>query len=79
MICFIEGIPATNFSSKLSIKYYIGESTEAKTLKYRPSNYAYIVLNQPNGGVITEDLKEVLSALHIFSAAAIEYNTVLPA
>ncbi len=78
-IVIIEGIPATNFSSKLSIKYYIGESTEAKTLKYRASNYAYIVLNQPNGGVITDELKDVLNALHIFSAAAIEYNSVLPA
>ncbi len=78
-IVIIEGIPATNFSSKLSIKYYIGESTEAKTLKYRASNYAYIVLNQPNGGVITDELKDVLNALHVFSAAAIEYNSVLPA
>ena len=78
-IVIIEGIPATNFSSKLSIKYYIGESTEAKTLKYRASNYACIVLKQENGGVITDELKEVLSALHIFSAAAIEYNSVLPA
>ena len=78
-IVIIEGIPATNFSSKLSIKYYIGESTEAKTLKYRASNYACIVLKQENGGVITDELKDVLSALHIFSAAAIEYNSVLPA
>ena len=78
-IVIIEGIPATNFSSKLSIKYYIGESTEAKTLKYRASNYACIVLKQENGGVITDELKEVLSALHIFSAAAIEYNLVQPA
>ena len=78
-IVIIEGIPATNFSSKLSIKYYIGESTEAKTLKYRASNYACIVLKQENGGVITDELKEVLVALHIFSAAAIEYNSVLPA
>ena len=47
---------------------------EAESINYRPSNYAYTVLNQPTGGVVTEELKGVVSALCSFSRTAYEYN-----
>ena len=78
-IVIIEGIPATNFSGIISIKCYLNESDEYKTVKIKPSNYAYIALKQPVGGVITDDLKEVVRALYQFSLAANEYNLVQPA
>ena len=78
-IVIIEGIRATDFSGIISIKCYLNGGNDYKTVKIRPSNYAYIALNQPVGGVITDDLKEVVRALYIFSVAANEYNSVLPA
>ena len=78
-IVIIEGIPATNFSGIISIKCYLNEGDEYKTVKIKPSNYAYIALKQPVGGVITDDLKEVVRALYQFSLAANEYNLVQPA
>ena len=78
-IVIIEGIPATNFSGIISIKCYLNEGDEYKTVKIKPSNYAYIALKQPVGGVITDDLKEVVRALFQFSLAANEYNLVQPA
>ena len=72
-IISIEGLKATQFSSALTIKCYT-DKTNYKTIKYAPSNYADIVLKQPNGGVITDDLKSVVTALCQFSMAAIAYS-----
>ena len=73
-IIVIEGIPAQNFTGIVTINYYVAGNQEAESIKYRPSNYAYSVLNQPTGGVVTEELKGVVSALCSFSRAAYEYN-----
>jgi len=73
-IVAIEGIPAQNFKDIVTIKYYVEGNEEAESIRYRPSNYAYTVLNQPTGGVVTEELKGVVSALCSFSQAAYEYN-----
>ena len=79
-IVIIEGIPATSFAGRYTIKCYVNESTtDYMTVKFSPSNYAYIALKQPVGGVITDDLKEVVRALYQFSLAANEYNLVQPA
>ena len=77
-IVIIEGIRATNFSGIISIKCYLNGGNDYKTVKIRPSNYAYIALKQPVGGVVTDDLKEVVRALYQFSVAANEYNSVQP-
>ena len=78
-IIAIEGIPAQNFTGIVTIKYYVEGNEKAESIKYRPSNYAYTVLNQPTGGVVTEELKEVVRALCSFSRAANEYNDIQPA
>ncbi len=73
-IISIEGLKAAQFNRTLSIKCYINGSTSYKSIKYSPANYAYIVLDADNGGVITNELKSVVYALYQFSRAAIEYN-----
>ena len=78
-IIVIEGIPAQNFMGIVTINYYVKGNENAESIKYRPSNYAYTVLNQPTGGVVTEELKGVVSALCSFSRAANEYNDIQPA
>ena len=78
-IIVIEGIPAQNFRGIVTIKYYVEGSENAKSIKYRPSNYAYAVLNKPTDGTVTEELKNVVSALYLFSLAAEQYNYIQPA
>jgi len=73
-IISIEGLKAAQFNRTLSIKCYINGSTSYKSIKYSPANYAYIVLDADNGGVITNELKSVVYALYQFSRAALEYN-----
>ena len=74
-IIVIEGISAQNFRGIVTINYYVEGSENAKSIKYRPSNYAYAVLNKPTDGTVTEELKNVVSALYSFSWAAYEYNS----
>ena len=73
-VIVIEGIPAQNFTGIMTINYYVGGSGEPKKIKYRPSNYAYAVLIKTTDDTVTEELKNVVSALYSFSKAANEYN-----
>ena len=73
-VIVIEGIPAQNFIGIMTINYYVEGSGEPEKIKYRPSNYAYAVLNKPTDDTVTEELKNVVSALYSFSWAAYEYN-----
>ena len=78
-IIVIEGISAQNFRGIVTIKYYVEGSENAKSIKYRPSNYAYAVLNKQTDGTVTEELKNVVSALYLFSLAVEQYNYIQPA
>ena len=73
-IISIEGLKATQFNRVLNIRCYTNGSTSYKSIRYSPANYAYIVINSNNGGVITNELKSVVYALYQFSMAALEYN-----
>ena len=73
-IISIEGLKAAQFNRTLSIKCYTNGGTSYKSIRYSPANYAYIVLGADNGGVITNELKNVVYALYQFSRAALEYN-----
>ena len=73
-IISIEGLKAAQFNRVLNIRCYTNGSTSYKSIKYSPANYAYIVINSNNGGVITNELKSVVYALYQFSRSAIEYN-----
>jgi hypothetical protein len=73
-IISIEGLKAAQFNRVLNIRCYTNGSTSYKSIGYSPANYAYIVINSNNGGVITNELKSVVYALYQFSRAALEYN-----
>ena len=73
-VIVIEGIPAQNFTGIMTINYYVEGSGEPEKIKYRPSNYAYAVLTKTTDDTVTEELKNVVSALYSFSRAANEYN-----
>ena len=73
-IISIEGLKATQFNRVLNIRCYTNGSTSYKSIRYSPANYAYIVINSDNGGVITNELNSVVYALYQFSRAALEYN-----
>ncbi len=73
-IISIEGLKATQFNRVLNIRCYTNGSTSYKSIRYSPANYAYIVINSNNGGIITNELNSVVYALYQFSRAALEYN-----
>lgn len=73
-IISIEGLKATQFNRVLNIRCYTNGSTSYKSIRYSPANYAYIVINSNNGGVITNELNSVVYALYQFSVAAEKYS-----
>ena len=75
-IISIEGLKATQFNRVLNIRCYTNGSTSYKSIKYSPANYAYIVINSDNGGVITNELNSVVYALYQFSIAAEKYSNI---
>lgn len=72
--CYVEipGIRADELNKTFSITVVDGDTS--KTVQYSPMTYAYNVLSREENDIRTPELKNLMKAMYIYNAKAVDYN-----